>query len=1286
MSKTVDVDLRIRAKNLTKATLSEITADVDRLTKAQEGQSKAAGLAARSMTDLAKEAEFLARAQRELERRSQLAGQYRDEAKAIEELQAKIAGLVAKRKELGAASSGTKADALGLKAADRDVVRAEKSLEGLQTKLQTTATRMAAVGVSTDNVEQQLTDMAQATRTATDAHARARDDLARYNDALKEHNAVLAEAARRNRADANARSAAVDTNAGNRNRSVELAALRKDIELRSELSRQAGVQAEAQRRLATEATRESAARQSLQTNLVAERNRRTELAQMRRDAIAAFSAETAAIDRQSAAQQRADARRSRLVALIQSERGQRVLAAESTRRQTATLDASTGAVTRNGAATRRAANELQLFDDTGRKSLGTYQRLRGQVLSLAAGYIGVFEAINTVKKSIDAVNRDQTLRAGLTTGAGGDVAVATKQYEMLRKEADRLGLVFDDVAPRFVNLNIAGQAAGLTAQQTERAFTNLSQAASARNLNLDDTQGAFRAIEQMFSKGKVQAEELRGQLAERLPGAVAIFAQASGMSLSELDKALEKGEVGLDFAVKGLEAYARQFDGQMDVITGRLSAYINRATNAYNDWLRNFMDSDNQNALKAALGDLADFLNSDAGKQFASELGDAMAQMIKAFQWAAENAETLYTILKGFLALQLVKFLVDVGTGAVDTARKFGTFRTAVTAAAQGTGAMAVAARTLTPLFGPLGAAVAAVAVGIAAYTRGVQQAQQHTQNLITVMRLASQARTLDDVSESEKRIAQQRRESEDRLRELARLQDAQNNPLSAANPLNAYSTVKGMFATDVYTSGELESAVTAELAQQEALQQASVNLQRRKNGLLAEEAQRRKDEADSLREANANIPTLGGGGGAAGGAGKAPKGPDPENVRDRLLKMTEDLRSKLAAVEVDANASTAEQVEQNFQSAIQRIQSEVNKAQIDLDRIGRDAAKSNRGQGTDLTTELTTASGALGAYESAAREAAELERAVAMVALHEAKISGLVSARNADLQLIATLEEAGAITTGHAWAETQQITSEYNQQLQAETAAYLEFLANIPPESKLYNALGVPEAVQGVRQLSVETAAAQTRAQQVGMRLAPQVAAGTADALVTLGQGLAGFIQGANSLGDAFKGAMDAFRTFAADYLVQIGQMILQAIILQAIQNAISGGSGGYMGAIMGAFGVKHNGGIAGRSDNGNGTRTVSPMVFAGAGRFHEGGLPGLKPNEVPTILEKGEEVLTADDPRHVANGGAGGGGGPVNVQNNILFDTVSVVQDAFSRPEGRKAFISLVQANKGAVKAALG
>jgi hypothetical protein len=79
--------------------------------------------------------------------------------------------------------------------------------------------------------------------------------------------------------------------------------------------------------------------------------------------------------------------------------------------------------------------------------------------------------------------------------------------------------------------------------------------------------------------------------------------------------------------------------------------------------------------------------------------------------------------------------------------------------------------------------------------------------------------------------------------------------------------------------------------------------------------------------------------------------------------------------------------------------------------------------------------------------------------------------------------------------------------------------------------------------------------------------------------------------------------------------------------------------GILSGArVGLFHKGGTVGR---GGSSTTVHPGVFAGAPRYHSGGIAGLKPDEVPAILQKGEVVL----PR-----GAKGGGGAQNI--NITVD----------------------------------
>ena len=50
---------------------------------------------------------------------------------------------------------------------------------------------------------------------------------------------------------------------------------------------------------------------------------------------------------------------------------------------------------------------------------------------------------------------------------------------------------------------------------------------------------------------------------------------------------------------------------------------------------------------------------------------------------------------------------------------------------------------------------------------------------------------------------------------------------------------------------------------------------------------------------------------------------------------------------------------------------------------------------------------------------------------------------------------------------------------------------------------------------------------------------------------------------------------------------------------------------------------------------RAVPVMAFAGAPRMHSGGFAGLRPDEVPAILQKGERVLSR---RETAGYGAGG------------------------------------------------
>ena len=116
-------------------------------------------------------------------------------------------------------------------------------------------------------------------------------------------------------------------------------------------------------------------------------------------------------------------------------------------------------------------------------------------------------------------------------------------------------------------------------------------------------------------------------------------------------------------------------------------------------------------------------------------------------------------------------------------------------------------------------------------------------------------------------------------------------------------------------------------------------------------------------------------------------------------------------------------------------------------------------------------------------------------------------------------------------------------------------------------------------------------------------------------------------------KSAADAF----ASALGKIGDKLLDMAFSDAFsaKGGLFGGNG--KGGLLGGSiipGILHSGGVAGRDGYGHG-RSVSPSTFAGARRYHTGGIAGLRPGEVPAILKKGELVLPGLPKNSSASGG---------------------------------------------------
>ena len=135
------------------------------------------------------------------------------------------------------------------------------------------------------------------------------------------------------------------------------------------------------------------------------------------------------------------------------------------------------------------------------------------------------------------------------------------------------------------------------------------------------------------------------------------------------------------------------------------------------------------------------------------------------------------------------------------------------------------------------------------------------------------------------------------------------------------------------------------------------------------------------------------------------------------------------------------------------------------------------------------------------------------------------------------------------------------------------------------------------------------------------------------LGETLTGAFSGAESAFRSFveTGKFD-FKSLVRSILADLAVLSFKRAVLGPIASALSGIFGG--GSVAAA--VSHAGGIVGLSGH---TRQVPAMAFAAAPRMHSGGWAGLRPDEVPTILQRGERVLNRREAASYGQGSTGSG-----------------------------------------------
>ena len=246
--------------------------------------------------------------------------------------------------------------------------------------------------------------------------------------------------------------------------------------------------------------------------------------------------------------------------------------------ETANLEAAANAFDKLTAEEKQALSELKKFNSEANntnKSMGELGSIAGKIGGVLGGLFAVSQIKQFAAAVLDTTIKFESMKKAIDF-ASGSAEMGNKNFEFIRQTAQKLGLDLRGAVEGYKTFASAANLAGQSSQETNRQFAAVAKAAQVMGLSAEDTKGAFLALGQMMSKGNVQAEELRGQLGERLVGAFGIAAKAMGVTTQELNKMLQKGQVlAADFLPKFATELENTFGKGNDQVT-TLAASQNR--------------------------------------------------------------------------------------------------------------------------------------------------------------------------------------------------------------------------------------------------------------------------------------------------------------------------------------------------------------------------------------------------------------------------------------------------------------------------------------------------------------------------------------------------------------------------------------------------------------------------------------------------------------------------------------------------------------------------------------
>lgn len=940
----------------------------------------------------------------------------------------------------------------------------------------------------------------------------------------------------------------------------------------------------------------------------------------------------------------------------------------------------TGLLELVGAANRvgKASNPLRLF---------TTQL--GAMVTAGVGLYGIKKQLEDIW---EAGSNLASSEAKFATAFGG-IEEGAKELEYAREVAVNLKLPLGDLTKGYADLALSAKGTSLEGEGARKVFEAFAQTARVNQSSAADLDGVFKALTQIMSKGKVQAEELRGQLGDRLPGALQIMADGLDLPMDKLTKMMEQGELTSDtllaMASEASKRVAPALESALDTPAAKLADFQNRLL-VFRETIAGsgFLD-----ALADAFERMADALSQPEALDAARQLGTYLGEMITATTdlVASGNLETIGTAIKGLAIAWASVQAIGLVSGLAALAKGIGAVTVGVTG-------MTTA---LSPLLIGLGVLSGAV-VAIVALFGAWKLAKWAYENFPAFGEGALKARTM--VLNAFDRIVTGVTKALSGLTQKF-LEFATFIPRTIIGVLSSVLGFVNRFFEAVGLDSIAEKAkasLDGLTAKAEALQQKGVDF---RNGLedgyadraRARELKLQKDLAayrekyaekpdgvsrpnpaaeDPKKKSGVGLERITDEGGAErlrAGQAAAQAAKDAKKAATARIALEKSVANQMFTIRSQLEKKSAQTVDE----MVAAVPAKYAKLYEQLTKLGKTSTSEDwkavdalvaQEQQLIRNTEAKKAATAAAKAERAAEAAENKSRKEAMEAVNTI----LRTRKNIQEQLDRAKKDGDTAAVETLKANLAETTTKANEAIEG----MLVF----------WRAVGGPDADAAISKLETMKLSL-TKVKDDGI-LTGQTLANAFTGNLT--SGIDDFISKIVETGDVIGSLKDAFRQFAIGFLKQIAQMIMQQLIFNAISGALGGATSGATAGSVGGMigGMFHNGGVVG---SGNQTRSnVNPAIFANAVRYHGGGVAGLRSNEVPAILEAGETVRTAEQEKALAakqaasSGGGGGGATPIKIINQI--DSGEMVASGIGSAAGEKAIINAISSNRDTIKRVLG